>query len=188
MGVLFKADQPAVRGYDRAMPGQANMRDTVAGMETVDRNLKIAVAIATSGRRDVLTQTILFLNRQTLKPDELLVCPAKPADVDLEGIAAYDGEVRVISGPVGLPHQRNALMAASDADIMLFLDDDFLPAPNYLEELKQLLCFPVGDMRFELHAIRVAPDGQIVGAGGTWIPHTGKFALARYRNTRRLPR
>lgn len=140
MGVLFKADQPAVRGYDRAMPGQANMRDTVAGVETVDRNLKIAVAIATSGRRDVLTQTILFLNRQTLKPDELLVCPAKPADVDLEGIAAYDGEVRVISGPVGLPHQRNALMAASDADIMLFLDDDFLPAPNYLEELKQLLC------------------------------------------------
>ncbi|MGD9481582.1 glycosyltransferase family 2 protein [Shinella sp. G-2] len=100
--------------------------------------LTIAVAIATAGRRDILTQTIVFLNNQTRKPDEFFVCPARPEDVDVEGLSAYEGTVEVLPGPVGLPHQRNVLIAACKADIIVFFDDDFLPAPNYLAEVEKL--------------------------------------------------
>lgn len=100
--------------------------------------LTIAVAIATAGRRDILTQTITFLNNQTRKPDEFLVCPSRPEDVDVEGLSAYHGAIEVLPGPVGLPHQRNVIIAASKADIVVFFDDDFLPAANFLAEVEAL--------------------------------------------------
>lgn len=100
--------------------------------------MTIAVAIATAGRRDILTQTITFLNNQTRRPDEFFVCPSRPEDVDVEGLSAYNGKVEVLPGPVGLPHQRNVMVAACKADIILFFDDDFLPAANYLAEVEKL--------------------------------------------------
>lgn len=100
--------------------------------------LTIAVAIATAGRRDILTQTITFLNNQSRKPDEFLVCPSRPEDVDAEGLAAYEGTIQILPGPVGLPHQRNVLVGAAKADIIVFFDDDFLPAANYLAEVERL--------------------------------------------------
>ncbi len=100
--------------------------------------LTIAVAIATAGRRDILTQTIVFLNDQERKPDEFFICPSRPEDVDAEGLSAYRGAIEILPGPVGLPHQRNVMVAASRADIIVFFDDDFLPAANYLAEVEKL--------------------------------------------------
>lgn len=100
--------------------------------------LTVAIAIATAGRRDILTQTIAFLNNQTRKPDEFLICPARPDDVDLQGLSAYAGPIRIIEGATGSSHQRNAMIAASGADVMVFFDDDFLPAANYLAEIEKL--------------------------------------------------
>jgi hypothetical protein len=98
----------------------------------------IAIAIATSGRRDILTQTISVLDRQIRAADELLICPARPEDVDVQGLSLYGGIVQVVQGPIGSSHQRNAMVAGSSADIMVFFDDDFLPATNYLAEVEKL--------------------------------------------------
>ncbi|MET3587883.1 GT2 family glycosyltransferase [Pseudorhizobium tarimense] len=98
----------------------------------------IAIAIATAGRRDILAQTISVLDRQIRGADELLVCPARPEDVDMQGLSLYRGTVQVVQGSIGSSHQRNAMVAASSADIMVFFDDDFLPAANYLEEVERL--------------------------------------------------
>lgn len=100
--------------------------------------LTIAVAIATAGRRDILTQTITFLNNQERKPDEFFVCPSRPDDVDVEALSAYHGSIEILPGPVGLPHQRNVMIAASRADVVVFFDDDFLPAANFLAEVEKL--------------------------------------------------
>lgn len=100
--------------------------------------LSVAVAIATAGRRDILTQTVAFLNNQIRKPDEFLICPAGSDDIDLAAMSLYDGQILVVEGARGLPSQRNALIAASSADIIVFLDDDFLPAANYLAEVERL--------------------------------------------------
>lgn len=96
--------------------------------------MKIAVAFATSNRRDILSKTILCLSKQTRLPDQIFVSPAKPEDVDQGQLDASLVPVTVLSGPVGLPAQRNtALDAAVDADLMIFFDDDFIPAADFIE-------------------------------------------------------
>lgn len=101
-------------------------------------NMRIAVAIATAGRRDVLTETVRVMMGQERRPDDFLICPAKPADADEAALRQIVPGLKMIAGPVGLPHQRNALMAATDADIVMFFDDDFLPAPDFLAETVRL--------------------------------------------------
>lgn len=130
-------------------------------MTTPAKRLSIAVAIATAGRRDILTQTITFLNNQTRKPDEFWVCVCRPDDVDREGVSAYAGPIEIIDGPRGLPHQRNAMIAASRADIMVFFDDDFLPAANYLAEIEALFS---GNPNIAMATGHVIKDGA-AGAG-----------------------
>lgn len=100
--------------------------------------MKIAIAIATASRRAVLSDTIGHLARQTRVADELLVCPARADDVDPACLHGFPGPVRVVSGPVGLPAQRNALVDATDADVIVFFDDDFLAAEDYLAQTEAL--------------------------------------------------
>lgn len=102
------------------------------------KKIVIAIGIATAGRRDVLSDTIRVLAEQTHMADELLICPANDADVDIEVLKEYPGKFRICKGPVGLPAQRNVLIEATDADIIVFFDDDFLPATDYLEEVLSL--------------------------------------------------
>jgi GT2 family glycosyltransferase len=110
---------------------------------TAVTSLKIAIGIATTGRRDVLADAIGFFSRQTRLADELIVCPARADDVDMPRLTEYGAPVRVIPGPVGLPKQRNVILDNTDADIVVFFDDDYLPAEDFLEEIQaQFLANP----------------------------------------------
>ncbi|QDL94735.1 glycosyltransferase (plasmid) [Paroceanicella profunda] len=102
--------------------------------------LTIAIGIATAGRREVLAETIAFLARQTRPADRLLICPADPeADLDRAGLEAAQPGSAVVRAPRGLCNQRNALIrAAGEADLLVFLDDDFLPCPDFLAEAERL--------------------------------------------------
>ena len=100
--------------------------------------MKIAIGIASAGRRDVLAETIAFLNNQTRIADELIICPAKPEDLDENRIKEYVGISRIVSGPLGSAHQRNAIMRNCDADIIIFFDDDYLPSVNFIQETEKL--------------------------------------------------
>lgn len=95
----------------------------------------IAIAIATSGRREVLRETLVEIDRQTRRPDWVGVCPAAPEDLDMEAAAALPFQVDVVtSSQRGLCHQRNALITLYErSDIILFLDDDFVMAEDYIE-------------------------------------------------------
>jgi len=103
------------------------------------QDVRLAVAIATSGRRDVLTKTIEILGHQTFLPEMLVICPTKAEDVDEEALNRFPARTLVVMGPVGLPAQRNQLLlAAADTDVIVFFDDDFFAERNYLEDLKQI--------------------------------------------------
>jgi GT2 family glycosyltransferase len=107
--------------------------------------LKIAVIIASVGRRELLCRTLAQLGRQTRPADRVIVCGAAVDDV--EGVAEAAGfPVEVIIAPKGLPRQRNAGLrhlaqgtgeadGADGADIVVFFDDDFVPAHDYLAVL-----------------------------------------------------
>jgi GT2 family glycosyltransferase len=98
----------------------------------------IAVGIATAGRRDVLSRTITHLASQTRLPDTLVICPVKIGDVDTAILDAFPTRALAVTGAVGLPAQRNLILkATTDADIIVFFDDDFIPEANYLANLER---------------------------------------------------
>lgn len=102
--------------------------------------MRIAVAIATTGRRDVLSQSLLYLDRQTRAPDAIYVCPGSEKDIDRDRLKLEGGKVQVVFGKLGLPSQRNEILkVATSEDVIVFFDDDFIPAPEYLFELEALM-------------------------------------------------
>lgn len=91
----------------------------------------IAVGIATRGRPGILRETLADVMAQSRQADRILVCHTVPADI--AGLAQYPG-VEFITAASGLPRQRNAILDRLDGcDAVLFLDDDFLMAPGYIE-------------------------------------------------------
>jgi GT2 family glycosyltransferase len=99
----------------------------------------VVVGIATAGRREQLTRTLRQLAQQHRLPDRLFVCPASQNDYDDSYEPARGPPVELVTAKRGLCSQRNAILtAASDADLIVFFDDDFYPAPDYLERLLAL--------------------------------------------------
>ncbi len=89
--------------------------------------MRLGIGIATRGRPVILAEVLRELARQTRPADRILVCHATPDDVGepVQGVEYF-------TAPAGLPRQRNAIMdRAVGCDILLFLDDDFLAAPDY---------------------------------------------------------
>src|SRR5947209_9709320 len=100
--------------------------------------LKLAVGIATIGRREVLSETVNLLASQNRVPDQLILCPVNPDDIDLGCTESFPTRVEVLFGPAGLPAQRNRILAAcSAADVIVFFDDDFFAEADYLAEVER---------------------------------------------------
>lgn len=93
---------------------------------------QIAVAVATLGRPEVVSRTVRhLLATQTIKPAAVIISCASPGDA---GDLAEVPGVTVVTGPKGLPAQRNTALAALPAgtDIIAFFDDDFVADPGWL--------------------------------------------------------
>jgi GT2 family glycosyltransferase len=96
--------------------------------------LRLAIGIATFGRPDSLAETLRELTQQTRPPDRIVVAHVAAADVaGVADRAARAAPITFLLSPPGLARQRNAILdAVTDCDVLLFLDDDFLPAPSYI--------------------------------------------------------
>lgn len=123
---------------------------------------RIAAVIATRGRPEVVTQTVLhLLARQSLKPDSVIVSCIDPADAgDLQG----RNDVVVLTGPAGLAAQRNTALAnlPPGTEVVAFFDDDFVAHEDWLATAART---------FRDEASIVAFTGRVVadGVGGPGI-------------------
>lgn len=116
--------------------------------------MRIAIGIATRGRPAILAGVLADLRRQTRHADRTIVCHVTADDV--LGCDAVPG-VEFITAAAGLPRQRNAILdAATDCDVVLFLDDDFLCAPDYLA---------VTEAAFIAHPAMVVATGTVIADG-----------------------
>ncbi|AHK42454.1 MULTISPECIES: glycosyltransferase [Ensifer] len=142
--------------------------------------MKIIVGIATAGRREVLSETLLHLSRQDRQADAILVCPSSPQDVDLDFVSTLASEITLVTGSKGSCAQRNAILDhTGTADIIVFFDDDFLPQCDFLAEVETL---------FEKRADIAVATGLVLADGihGPGIPvKEGLEILARDRATGR---
>ena len=104
--------------------------------------MRIAVIIATTGRAALLRQTVAHLARQSRRADRLILVGVGPEDLAgldrAECAAAARAPLEPILAERGLPRQRNAGLChlAGEADVVVFFDDDFVPANDYLAVLE----------------------------------------------------
>lgn len=99
--------------------------------------MKISVVIATIGRPELVPVMLGALGRQTRAPDLTVISAVKESDVQLVETAF---ETVVLFGPKGLTRQRNRALdiAESRSDIVIFFDDDFIPADDWIEEVEAI--------------------------------------------------
>jgi len=100
--------------------------------------VRIAIGIATRGRPNILREVLEELDFQTRVPDRILVCHVTGSDVD--DLPHQLPGVEFLISPAGLPRQRNRILdAIGNCDVVLFLDDDFIAAPRWLEALEAVM-------------------------------------------------
>lgn len=125
-------------------------------------NLSVAVGIATSGRAETLAETLADLQRQTSAPAQVLVLYGKESDV--AGLPERFPSVQFSAAMGGLCAKRNRILDQVDgAELVLFIDDDFLLHPDYLRIMQDL---------FLREAELVAATGRVLadGAKGPGLP------------------
>lgn len=101
--------------------------------------MRIHVVFATTGRAELIKQIVGHLARQSRPADGVLIVGAQKADIgDSDDFPEF---AKRMIAPKGLCKQRNAALAylRGRADVVLFLDDDFVPADDYLENLHRLM-------------------------------------------------
>lgn len=118
---------------------------------------RIVVGIPTAGRPAIVAETVRFLARQSRQPDLVLLSVSDMAHTGDVQTETLPFPVEVLLGSKGLSRQRNAILSQlGPDDVLMFLDDDFLMAPDYLMHLAQL---------FHDHPDVVLTTGTVIADG-----------------------
>ncbi len=98
--------------------------------------MRLIVCVPTYGRPALVRQTVQRLERQTRKPDAVWV--SAPDESHVEPIVSAAFPVKMAFGARGSSRQRNRALSEflPECDVVVFFDDDFLPADDYLENVE----------------------------------------------------
>lgn len=103
---------------------------------TAEPKTRIAVVICSVGRPDILRELMPHLQRQSRAPDRLLLIGHQESDIGFDPAPLFGPETRaeVVLTRKGLCLQRNAGLEriSGDCDLVVFFDDDFVPAKDAL--------------------------------------------------------
>src|SRR5690606_24018336 len=101
-------------------------------------SLSLAVIIPTYGRKEVLERLLRWLGHQTRLPHEVII--SAPDETHVPDVETRF-PVRRLYGPPSLTAQRNRALdyALGRFDIIAFLDDDLIPATDYMERVARAL-------------------------------------------------
>jgi GT2 family glycosyltransferase len=140
-----------------AAPDRSASDDSAAAQRARDC-MTVAVVVATTGRPNTCRRAVDRLARQTRPADRIVIVAVSPADVAGVDGAATKPEVHF--APRGLPSQRNhgVRVVSGKADLLMFFDDDFLPADDYIAQAERL---------FRDHPDVVGANGRMIADGAT---------------------
>jgi GT2 family glycosyltransferase len=128
---------------------------------------ELSLVVCTYRRPAAMAELLAALGGQTRRPDEVLVVDASP-DAETEEVVRSGPPLqglRYEKAPPehrGLTRQRNYGVARTKGEVVAFLDDDAVPAPDYCEQI--LACF-------ERHPDAVGVGGFVDGVA--WRPAGG---------------
>lgn len=100
--------------------------------------MRLVVIMVTADRRSLAGLTLAHLEAQTRQPDLVVVSAPDESHVDRTLRVAYP--LAFVFGARGCTAQRNKALdspALRGADVVVFFDDDFVPADDYLERVQE---------------------------------------------------
>lgn len=103
--------------------------------------MKLSIIICTYKRPSAIVKLLDALRTQTKPADEILIIDGSPDDETEKAITPLFISLpirytRVLPEQRGLTRQRNVgVKLAAEYDILVFLDDDVIPEPDFLEQL-----------------------------------------------------
>jgi len=97
-----------------------------------------SLIIITLRRAALLRNTLAALDRQTRRPDEVVVVDNGP-DAETETVAREAGARHVAEPRRGYGSARNRGLAEAQGDVLYFLDDDCVAEPDWAERLFEAL-------------------------------------------------
>ena len=100
---------------------------------------EVVAGIATTGRPAVLRETLKYLASLADVPDRVIVCTAGIEDFDGPLAEALPFSLLVVEVERGTCRQRNAMLdMIHGEEILLFIDDDFMPSEGYFDAVRRL--------------------------------------------------
>lgn len=144
--------------------------------------MRLIVIVVTAGRKEVLCQALKHLEFQTRLPDLLVV--SAPDEHHVDGALRTPYPLAYVFGASGCTAQRNkalGLEVVRGAEIIVFFDDDFIPAMDYLERV---------EAAFIAHPDWTVLTGRVVadGINGTGMTFEEGKALAMQLDSEAAPR
>jgi GT2 family glycosyltransferase len=136
-----------------------------------NRSPRLSVAVCTYNRYDVLPDAIDSLLKQACEPDflDIIVIDNSPDQLAAERFSQrYASEPRiryVLEHVPGLSNARNRAAALARADLIAFMDDDAIAAPNWSTSIVR--AFEVAGERAAVIGGRVLP--RWIGSKPTWL-------------------
>lgn len=103
---------------------------------------KVSVVIPTRNRPALLDQCLTAVAQQDFPQLEVLVVDNAPSDGRARRVAAQHGANYTVAPVRGVSRARNCGARASRGEIVAYLDDDFLPAPNWLSAMVEEFADP----------------------------------------------
>lgn len=129
------------------------------GVQLMSAVPRFSVVLPTHDRRELLHQAIASVAAQTFTDWELVVADdASPDPITEDALRALAGaRVRLVRlpSPQGGAAAKRAGAAAATGQVLAFLDDDDLWAPDYLEQAQR--------------ALRAAPEVRVLFMGVRWF-------------------
>lgn len=102
----------------------------------------ISVIIPTCGRPKYLRCCLQALQKQTLQADRIIVVDNCPDNSEITQIIKddYPSAEFIVCTTRGASAARNAGAALCDSEYLAFLDDDVIPSPQWLEQIRNEIC------------------------------------------------
>lgn len=125
--------------------------------------MHLSVVIATIGRAPVTRRTVKHLERQTRPADRTLIVAVSPGDV--EGVESAAAGFEIAFAEKGSCRQRNQGidMLGVSTDVIIFLDDDFVPCDDYFQNLEALFLADADLVGVTGHVIADGVRGHGIG-------------------------
>lgn len=151
------------------MGNASSFESRLASHDVKSRPLTFSVVINTDNRLDYLKRTLSGLRYLTYPHFEVCVVSGPTPDGTKEHLARLGDSIKVAHcAERNLSQSRNIGIAMSDGDVVVFIDDDSVPEPEWLGDLAKSY-----------------GDGDVGAVGGFVYDNTGVKFQAQYVTTNR---